>query len=197
MQSLDRLLHLVANVQFVCVKENQDSVGTVGEVVDDLCEVVGAVQSLLLSRQDARGIDEGDGPEHGRRHLHHFESVQEARPKLLQRVEGKVCGHGCRVARDRALRVSVHHRDELVGGRLGTHAHALVIALQQIANERRLTHRVLTDQQHHRLRLEVHIVHQSLVKLIIHVGLLDRAHLLGVARQSLAPQARTFSGHAA
>ena len=42
------------------VEEEEDSVDALGEPLQDPDELVAAVDSLLLSAQDARSIDDGD-----------------------------------------------------------------------------------------------------------------------------------------
>ena len=51
---------LVWDVELVGVEEEEDSVDAFGEPLQDPDELVAAVDSLLLSAQDARSIDDGD-----------------------------------------------------------------------------------------------------------------------------------------
>ena len=63
-ERLDGVLHLIGDVQRVSVEEDNNAVGAVGEVVDDLGEVICAVQTLLLAGENSGSIDEGDRLQH-------------------------------------------------------------------------------------------------------------------------------------
>ena len=180
-KSLNSSLHFIRNIQLVGIEQNQNTISTISEIVNDLSEVIGTVQTLLLTRQHSRSIDEGNAVKDRRRDLNNLEAVEEARSELLKALEGEIRRDGGSVTGDHTLGVSIHDGDELIGSRLRSHTHTLVIALQQIADERGLTDGVLTNQKDHGLSLEVVVVHQSLVELIVHVSLLNGHHLLGVA----------------
>lgn len=59
-QSLDGSLELVWDVQLVGVEEQEDPVDPLGEPLEDTDELVAAVNSLLLTAQDARSVNDGD-----------------------------------------------------------------------------------------------------------------------------------------
>jgi hypothetical protein len=57
---LNRALELVADVQLVGVKQQQNHVRPLREVLHNVYEVIGSAQPLLLTRQHSRGVDQGD-----------------------------------------------------------------------------------------------------------------------------------------
>ena len=59
----DGLLELVRDVQLVSVKQKNDSVRSLREPLEDPGEIVAPVDQLLLPREDARGVQQGDAPQ--------------------------------------------------------------------------------------------------------------------------------------
>jgi hypothetical protein len=59
-ERLYRPLELVRNIQLVCVKEEQDSVHSLCKPLEDADKVVAAVGALLLARQNAGGVHDGN-----------------------------------------------------------------------------------------------------------------------------------------
>lgn len=68
--------------------------------------------------------------------------------------------HRCRVAWRAPLVLALHHGHKSVRRRLWTDANAGEVAFEEVADERRLAHGVLAEQQHHRLRIKVPVVQE-------------------------------------
>ncbi|KAF1751329.1 hypothetical protein GCK72_017883 [Caenorhabditis remanei] len=62
------------------------------------------------------------------------------------------------VSRDTSLLVTVHNRDEAVGGWLWANTDSGKVGLEKVSDERRLSGRVLSNKENHRLRVEIRII---------------------------------------
>mmetsp|Transcript_15178 Transcript_15178/g.47359 ORF Transcript_15178/g.47359 Transcript_15178/m.47359 type:complete len:563 (+) Transcript_15178:622-2310(+) len=134
-QRLDDRLELVRDVELVRVEEEKDHVCPRGEPFRDADHRVAAIDALLLARQDAGRVDDRQVLEQRARHLRALELGEEAVPENLQAAEGHVRRDGERVARSHLLLGAVHHRDEPVGGGLGTNVLAGEVAAEEVADE--------------------------------------------------------------
>ena len=176
-QRLNAASKLVAYVELVGVKEQDNAIDAFGEPLEDAGKVVAAVDALLLPGENARRVDDGDLLQNGAGHVGALQSVEEGVAKLGQRAKLPLRVDDQGVAGDDALLFAVHHRNEAVGCRLGADANAGKVALQQVANEGGLAGAVLADQQNHRLRVKVGILKGGRVKVVKEVLLLEGQNL--------------------
>jgi len=79
-----------------------------------------SICALLLSRQYARRVNDGDTFQYGVRQVGALEAVQECVAKLGERSELFLWVDDQSVTRYDTLSVTIHHRYETIGRRLGT-----------------------------------------------------------------------------
>ena len=83
---------------------------------------------------------------------------EEAVAEHLKPTERHIRRDGECVAGGRLVLLTVHHGDEAIGRRLRANVRAREVAAQQVLDEGCLTHRVLAEEQHHRLGVKVSIL---------------------------------------
>ena len=74
-KGLDGAFELIADVQFVRVKEQEDAIDAFGEPFEDADEVVAAIGALLLAAQDSRRVDDRNALEDFAGRLRALEAV--------------------------------------------------------------------------------------------------------------------------
>mmetsp|Transcript_27628 Transcript_27628/g.45532 ORF Transcript_27628/g.45532 Transcript_27628/m.45532 type:complete len:230 (+) Transcript_27628:915-1604(+) len=128
-QRQDSISELVADIEFVRVKQQEHAVGTRGPIRNNRGKIVTASNTLLFAAQNAGRVDERNVLQQRRIHLRHFESVQKAHAKRLQCFEWQTPLHARRIAwNDALLLVIVHDRHKLVRRRLWPNTRAREIA---------------------------------------------------------------------
>eukprot|EP00962_Isochrysis_galbana_P024204 scaffold7401_cov108-Isochrysis_galbana.AAC.2 len=90
LERLDGLLELIRDVQLVRVEQKKDDVGARREPAAHRGEHVRAADALLLAREHAGRVDQGDVLQKRRVELRALELGQEAVAKHLQPAEGHV-----------------------------------------------------------------------------------------------------------
>mmetsp|Transcript_48416 Transcript_48416/g.80238 ORF Transcript_48416/g.80238 Transcript_48416/m.80238 type:complete len:241 (+) Transcript_48416:630-1352(+) len=134
-QHLDARFKLIADIQLMRIKQQQNAITAIRHPFHHFGKIVISSQALFLPRQDARGIDEGDALQNGRRHFRAMELVEEASAKLLQSPErfGTIHWHG--MPRNQAFFIAMHHGKKCVRRRFRADTNARKVAPDQIADE--------------------------------------------------------------
>jgi len=83
LDGFDGGLELIGDIELVGIEEQQDAVCATGEPADNIREGILTADALLLAREDAGRIDEGDLLEDGGGDLHALEAVEEVHTEAL------------------------------------------------------------------------------------------------------------------
>ena len=189
-EGLDDRLELVRYVDLVRVEEEQNQITALGEPLHDLGEVVVPAHGLLGAGQDAGRVDEREFLREVAPQLGDAEFVEERGAVAAERSEWPSLVGRRGVARDGRRARAVHQRGEAVRRRLGADVDARKVAPREVADERRLARRVLTQQQDHGFRQEFRVRQERRRKPVEEHLLLRPAHLLAVqAHQRLGDRA--------
>ena len=171
---------LIGNVQLVRVKEEYYHVGSVGKPANHSFEIVATMESLFLSGENSRSIDETNalkdrtGENGGLKFTEKCVTIVLESTELTLRIDSEgIAGSDLFVR-------AVHDGDESIGGRLWADSHSGEIPLQKVAEKGRLSRGILTNQQDHGLGIEVTIVEVGRVELSKERGLFQRIELLPI-----------------
>mmetsp|Transcript_35496 Transcript_35496/g.52844 ORF Transcript_35496/g.52844 Transcript_35496/m.52844 type:complete len:205 (-) Transcript_35496:182-796(-) len=181
LQDIDCTLQLIRNIQLVRIKKQNDQISSFRKPRDNLSEVVTPIDPLFLPRQDSWSINESDRTENTGWELRSLETTEKANAKALQSSKGQFGMNTQSVSWNSTFLGPVDEHCKTIRRRFGSDALTGKISTQKIANERSLSHRVLSNQKNLRFRIKFNVGQErAFIKVIILIALFNWKNSLSV-----------------